>query len=399
MIYLVGQLAGWLILTAAFAALAGWVVAAERAAPERQALRREREGLLRDLALLANGQVDGDRALNERETDGLRRLLQVRDGRVTELENALQAARDRANEAASRIAELERAPALAPEVGEELEKLRLLVRRHDEERAKELIAEANAEGDAALQTWRLRYFEQRVAYLEGKRAASSAPAPAQEAAPVMEWRARDAEARAVYLEQEVRSLAAPAAPVESDAAPAFAANAGVDALLRWRMLYLERRVAHLQGLAALTPAPDLAAPDPDRWKWRARYLEARLRHLERRPAADAPGSAALVAPAPTPPEPARTRAKPPVLSGARNGAPDDFTLIEGVSTMQQTTLYSLGIFHFDQVAAWTPEHVAWVDQYLRLQGRIDEEEWVEQADALVRHGVGAARRALVGEDA
>ena len=38
--------------------------------------------------------------------------------------------------------------------------------------------------------------------------------------------------------------------------------------------------------------------------------------------------------------------------------------------MQRSTLYALGVFHFDQIGNWTPEHVAWVEQYLRLGGRI-----------------------------
>jgi predicted flap endonuclease-1-like 5' DNA nuclease len=88
-----------------------------------------------------------------------------------------------------------------------------------------------------------------------------------------------------------------------------------------------------------------------------------------------------------------------MLPAPRNGAPDDFTLIEDVSVLQQTTLYSLGVFHFDQIAAWSAANVAWVDNYLRLRGRIDAEEWIEQADALAREGVGASRRMFVEEDA
>jgi NADH-quinone oxidoreductase subunit E len=75
------------------------------------------------------------------------------------------------------------------------------------------------------------------------------------------------------------------------------------------------------------------------------------------------------------------------------------TLIDGVSLLQQTTLYALGVFHFDQIAAWSEENVAWVDQYLRLQGRIGDEEWLEQAADLAREGPAAARRALQDEDA
>ena len=89
---------------------------------------------------------------------------------------------------------------------------------------------------------------------------------------------------------------------------------------------------------------------------------------------------------------ARRGVKPPVLASARNGAPDDLTLIEGVSLQRQSTFYSLGVFHFDQIAAWSADHVAWVDQYLRLGGRIDEEDWVGQAAELARPV--AARRVL-----
>jgi NADH-quinone oxidoreductase subunit E len=126
--------------------------------------------------------------------------------------------------------------------------------------------------------------------------------------------------------------------------------------------------------------------------WRARYLEARVRHLEQR-AAPAPIPVAYAETEAAPPAPSVAARKPPVFSAARNGAPDDLTLIEGVSALQQTTLNGVGVFHFDQIAAWTPENVAWVDQYFRLRGRITEEEWVEQAGDLAREGPAAARRA------
>ena len=89
--------------------------------------------------------------------------------------------------------------------------------------------------------------------------------------------------------------------------------------------------------------------------------------------------------------PAGSERRPPALAAASGGAPDDFTLIDGVSAIQQTTLNSLGVYHFEQIAVWTPANIAWVDQYLRLRGRIVEEEWVEQAQELVRDGPAAAR--------
>jgi hypothetical protein len=266
MIYLIGQLSVWLVLTAAFAGLAGWALAAERAAPEERASQRERENLLRDITRLAAGESGPDAAADERESDAMRRLIEVRDGRIAELEAAVSAARARADEAATRIAELERASP-APAEDEELSRLRMLVAQHEEERSREVevSAEAVEEDDTvALQAWRLRYFEQRVRYLEGLAAAQGSAeareqAPAQ---PLMEWRARDAEARAAHLEQELRtyvSAGATAPELMAEAQP-FAADADIDALLRWRLLYLERRVAHLQGQLAQAAAPTPSAP-------------------------------------------------------------------------------------------------------------------------------------------
>lgn len=443
MIYLIGQLSLWLLLTAAFAALAGWAYAAQRAAPIDAKLRRDREALVRDLSRLAAGEAGASDDIGASvELDALRRQLEVRDSRIVELERLLDEARDRANEHVAQLAQMQRGLTDQREDSAEMERLRGLVAQHEEERSREVevIAEpvepSIDEETLALHSWRLRYFEQRVKYLEGRAAeapltpaiqvVAETPVAVEEPAPLLaEWRARDAEARADYLEQQVRTLAAPSEvqsdgveePASEEAAP-FAANADVDILLRWRLLYLERRVAYLQADAARAtelaaiPAPEPAplpvfevGPDPDRWKWRARYLEARLRHLEARPPQVVVQTmAAPVAaepeeePAP-PPAPSATPRKPPVLTAARNGAPDDFTLIENVSALQQSTLNAIGVFHFDQIAAWAPEHVAWIDRYFRLRGRIVQEEWVEQAAELARHGVAAARRVLESEDA
>ncbi len=392
MIYLVGQLWLFLMLTAGFAAFAGWAWAEQRAAPGERALRAERDNLFGDLMRMGAGEDRGDNVGAERETDALRRLLEIRDGRIAELEHALEAARARANDAASRVTELERLGGSVD--GAELARLRALSAARRSEHALEAEVEEPAEdGQGKLQAWRLRYFEQRVIYLE-RRALD--PAPGSSSA---DWRAREAEARAGHLEQELRTLMATASRAQETP---FAANADVDALLRWRMLYLERRVAYLQEHAApvLAPAPPPAMEtESERWKWRARYLEARLRHLDQA----LPGAIKTALPeefASFTPTALRSDAvKPPVLSTARNGGPDDFTLIDEISAMQQSTLYALGVFHFDQIADWTPANVAWVDHYLRLRGRIVEEEWIGQAEALAREGVGAARRMFEDEEA
>jgi predicted flap endonuclease-1-like 5' DNA nuclease len=388
-------LAGWLLLTAVFAALAGWAFAAQRAAAGDTTLRRERDHLVRDIVALASGEsgAANDSVGAEREIDAVRRMGEIHIGRIAELERALSAARANADSAAAQAAELQRLLDARDEAPVEAEYAEA-----------EPAAETNAEDEAvALHGWRLRYFEQRVRYLESAAGQATAPVVADEAPPVHDWRARVAEAEAAYLADEARAApAAPDDPEEEEATP-FAANADVDMLLRWRKLYLERRVAYLQNAAAEAPPAVLASepgPDPERWKWRARYLEARMRHLEQR-LTQAPGHVVAAAEPEAdaePVRPMRKSAKPAMLASARNGAPDDFTLIDGVSPQQQTTLYTIGVFHFDQVAAWTPENVAWVDQYLRLRGRIEEEEWVEQAGDLAREGPAAARRVLEDED-
>ncbi len=386
MIWLVMQMAGWLLLAMAFFALIGWSLAAERAAPAERALRRERDRMISDIIRLSGGDAPAaDGPERERESDAVRRQLQLRDARIAELQQQVETARARAHDAVSRLAEVERAGPAAAEA---------VVARYEAAPAREIEVAANTVDDdaQALQAWRLRYFEQRVRYLEGLQGAVPA------AAPEMAWRAREAEARAAHLAAELRAVAASQAPPEQTP---FAANAEMDMMLRWRMLYLERRVAHLQHAAqpAEPPAAQTSA-DPEIWKWRARYLEARVRHLEQRQEVE-PAPAAALAAAVAPQSAARAAPrgeKPPVLSAPRHGLPDDFTLIEGLSAMQQSTLNALGVFHFEQIAAWTPDHVAWVDGYLYLRGRIEEEEWVEQAAELMRDGVAGARRSLA-EDA
>jgi predicted flap endonuclease-1-like 5' DNA nuclease len=414
MIYLITVLAPWLLLTAAFAGLAGWAVAAGRGAPAQVTQCRERDKLVRDLAQLAAGEATPQTAIVN-EADAARSLAAIRDGRIAELERALEQSRARAAELAGELAEVQRRSERGDADGAELARLRALVDAHEAQAAQTIDAQAEPAHAAAahdeasaLQTWRLRYFEQRVQFLEGRTAAPALPAPAvapaSEEHTTQEWRAREAEARASFLEQELRNRSAPAA---GDQASPFAANADDDVLLRWRMLYLERRVAHLQesagqpmeAVAELAPqaGPQESAADPDRWKWRARYLESRVRHLEQRgvpalvPANGAAAAPPIAEPAPPPPAPSVPEERPPALPAATSGAPDDFTLIDGVSPLQQSTLNSLGIYHFDQIAGWTPANVAWVDRYLRLRGRIGEEEWIEQAAELVEHGVHATR--------
>ncbi len=74
--------------------------------------------------------------------------------------------------------------------------------------------------------------------------------------------------------------------------------------------------------------------------------------------------------------------RPRSITMARNGKPDELLRISGVGPKNEKILHSLGYFHFDQIASWTPEQVNWVDDHLNFGGRIGREEWTNQARLL-----------------
>jgi NADH-quinone oxidoreductase subunit E len=73
---------------------------------------------------------------------------------------------------------------------------------------------------------------------------------------------------------------------------------------------------------------------------------------------------------------------PPQGLSAPEGEPDDLKKISGIGPGIEKTLNGLGIYHFRQIAAFTPDNVAWVNQHLRFKGRIEREDWIEQARKL-----------------
>jgi NADH-quinone oxidoreductase subunit E len=87
------------------------------------------------------------------------------------------------------------------------------------------------------------------------------------------------------------------------------------------------------------------------------------------------------------PGPAVTPQRPEGLTTPRGDGADDLKLIKGVGPVLETLLHRLGYYHFDQIAAWTPAEVAWVDENLdEFKGRVEREGWVEQARYLAEEG-------------
>jgi large subunit ribosomal protein L21 len=63
---------------------------------------------------------------------------------------------------------------------------------------------------------------------------------------------------------------------------------------------------------------------------------------------------------------------------------DDLSQISGVGPVIVKKLHALGVTTFAQIAAWTPEDVADMDEKLSFKGRIDRDGWLEQAKKLAK---------------
>jgi len=74
--------------------------------------------------------------------------------------------------------------------------------------------------------------------------------------------------------------------------------------------------------------------------------------------------------------------RPPALEAPEGGVADDLKLLKGIGPQNEQRLNALGIFHFRQIAAWTPQEAAWVGSSLAFPGRIEREDWIGQARAL-----------------
>ncbi len=62
--------------------------------------------------------------------------------------------------------------------------------------------------------------------------------------------------------------------------------------------------------------------------------------------------------------------------------PDNLQDIKGIGAVLEKKLNAMGITRFEQIAAWTEDDIAKVDDTLNFRGRIQRERWVEQARQL-----------------
>lgn len=75
--------------------------------------------------------------------------------------------------------------------------------------------------------------------------------------------------------------------------------------------------------------------------------------------------------------------KPPMRDAPKEGGPDDLTQIRGIGPALESMLHRMGVYHFDQIASWSPAEVAWADENLEdFKGRVTRDDWVGQAREL-----------------
>jgi predicted flap endonuclease-1-like 5' DNA nuclease len=120
-----------------------------------------------------------------------------------------------------------------------------------------------------------------------------------------------------------------------------------------------------------------------------------------RPAAELSSLRSLRAEAYMNPEPGpqaaqRAAAQDKVIVGARGG--DDLKRVRGIGVLIEKKLNAMGIVTYEQIANWTAEDIDRVSQSLDFKGRIERENWIEQARILASGGVTEfARRVDRGE--
>lgn len=90
-------------------------------------------------------------------------------------------------------------------------------------------------------------------------------------------------------------------------------------------------------------------------------------------------AAAKAAPKPAAEKPAAEAKAAPAKAAKAEAGADDLTRISGVGPVIVKKLHANGITTFAQIAAWTPEDVAAMDDVLNFKGRIDRDEWLKQA--------------------
>ena len=73
-------------------------------------------------------------------------------------------------------------------------------------------------------------------------------------------------------------------------------------------------------------------------------------------------------------------------TGASADGPDDLKRIRGIGVLLEKRLNTLGYTRYAQIAAWKQADINRVNQQLDFSGRIERENWIEQARIMATGG-------------
>lgn len=133
-----------------------------------------------------------------------------------------------------------------------------------------------------------------------------------------------------------------------------------------RISLLEEELADKQSTASVTPMPTASA-----------VVEAAP---EQPDVPDLPEMPKVI-------DPLAIGTEPVTLDGPNGGQADDLKKIKGVGPKLERLCNMMGFWHYDQIAKWSDDEVAWVDENLQgFKGRVSRDEWVDQAKILADGG-------------
>ncbi|MDE9449355.1 NADH:quinone oxidoreductase [Aliiroseovarius sp. Z3] len=138
--------------------------------------------------------------------------------------------------------------------------------------------------------------------------------------------------------------------------------------------------------AATAPAAPVAAEKPAKAETPAETPKAKKAAAKKPAAKKASAKAATTTAQAEPAAATGTSKKPRTMKAPRKAGADDLKQLKGVGPKLEQTLNGLGFWHFDQIAKWTADEIAWVDDNLSFKGRIERDGWVEQAKTLAEGG-------------
>ena len=130
--------------------------------------------------------------------------------------------------------------------------------------------------------------------------------------------------------------------------------------------------------------PSMRCASPPRPRCRRPAMPAEPPEVSPRAAEPRPEPVASSRPEP-PPAGGRPK-RPRGLAAPRNDRPDNLQRISGIGPKLEKTLQDLGFFHYDQIAAWDPMEVDWINEHLRFAAGSSAGSGSSRRGSLLRAG-------------